>query len=161
MHKNNGVSPSLKYGEQSRPSESERRDHGRSFVTIMLVIGVVALALRIGLEQIVKTNIVSNESSASATLKLISTALENYAKNNANAFPTSIAALTQTNPAYLDKDYTLNSSVQGYVFSCVRLDAAGYSCYAAPTHCNLTGNKIFNVTTGGLFVSEECSVKKE
>ena len=133
----------------------------RSFVTIMLVIAITALFLRIAIEQIIRFNIAQNESSASANLKLMATALENFAKNHSGVFPQSISILTQTNPAYLDMDYVGQSPLKGYNYTCPRLDASGYNCYASPTYCSLTGGKIFNITTGGLFVSEDCSVKKE
>ena len=54
----------------------------RSFVTLMVVIAVTAFTLRFAIEQVIRTNITQNESNASATLKLIATALENFAKNN-------------------------------------------------------------------------------
>ena len=133
----------------------------RSFVTIMLVIAITTLLLRIAIEQVIRVSSAQNESNATSTLKLVSTALENYAKDHAGSFPVSVSALTQTSPAYIDKDYVSQSPIKGYIFSCPRMDVSGYSCYASPTSCGLTGTKIFNVTTGGLSVSEDCSVKKE
>jgi len=133
----------------------------RSFVIIMLVIAIVALLLRVAIEQVIKGSSAQNESNATSTLKLVATALENYAKDHAGNFPSSVSALTQTSPAYIDKDYVTQSPAKGYIFSCPRLDASGYSCYASPTHCGLSGSKIYHVTTGGLSVSEDCSVKKE
>jgi competence protein ComGC len=133
----------------------------RSFVTIMLVIAITALLLRIAVEQVIRVSSVQNESNATSTLKLVATALENYSKDHGGNFPANVLDLTKTNPAYIDKDYVTQSPVKGYIFSCPRMDASGYSCYASPTHCGLTGSKIYNVTTGGLSVSEDCSVKKE
>ena len=77
----------------------------KSFVTIMIVIAVSALLLRITVEKLIKINIAQNESNASLTLKLISAALENYAKDNQGIFPAEISVLTKTSPPYLDKDY--------------------------------------------------------
>jgi len=134
---------------------------GRNFIALMLVIAITALLLRITIDQVISINVTQNESNASANLKLIATAIENYAKNHSGTFPTSISSLTQTDPAYLDRDYVGQSPVKGYNYSCSRLATSGYSCYASPTHCNLTGKKIYNITTGGLLLSEDCSVKKE
>ena len=78
----------------------KKRD-GRSFVTIMMVIAVAALLLRTTVEQIIKINIEQNESDALSTLKLISTALENYAKDHRGAYPLDLGALTGTSPRYL------------------------------------------------------------
>ena len=134
---------------------------GRNFIALMLVIAFTALLLRITIDQVISINVTQNESNASANLKLIATAIENYAKNHSGTFPTSISSLTQTDPAYLDRDYVGLAPLKGYNYTCPRLDASGYNCYASPTHCSLSGGKIFNISTGALFVSEDCSVKKE
>ncbi len=138
-----------------------KNNKARSFVTIMLVIAITALLLRVAIEQVIIINVTQNESNAQATLKLMATALENYAKNNSGSFPVSLLALTRTNPSYIDRDYVEQSPFKGYNYTCPRLEASGYNCYASPTHCNITGGKIFNITTGGLFVSEDCSIRKE
>jgi type II secretory pathway pseudopilin PulG len=132
----------------------------RSFVTLMIVIAIFSLILRIAIEKIIKINISQNESDASSTLKLISTALENYAKDNQGIFPSNLSILIQTNPPYLDKDYIASSSVKGYNYICSRLESSGYSCSASPVKCKLTGEMLYTITTGNLLVSEECSKKE-
>jgi len=130
----------------------------RSFVMIMVVIAFTALILRVVIEKIVQINIAQNESTASLTLKLISTALENYAKDHLGAYPASFSSLVKGSPSYLDKDYIQSSPVKGYYYSCPRLEASGYSCYAAPAKCKLTGSVVYNISTDGILVSEECSI---
>ena len=130
---------------------------GRSFVVIMLSIALGALLLRVVVEQVIKITIEQNESYAQATIKLISTALENFAKDNKGLFPEKISTLTQSK--YLDKDYASFSSVRGYVFNCSRLDESGYSCSAVPVLCNLTGSTNYLISTGGLFIYEKCGGK--
>lgn len=129
----------------------------RSFVTVMIVIAVSALLLRFTIESLIKINITQNESTASITLKLISAALENYASDNHSVYPASISVLTKTTPPYLDEDYLEHSPLKGYNYGCLRLDASGYSCYASPLKCRLSGKKVYTVTTGGLLISEECN----
>lgn len=129
----------------------------RSFVTLMIIIAVFTLLLRTVIERIIKINISQNEAGASVTLKLISTALENYARNNQGAFPQNLTVLTKTNPPYLDKDYIASSPIKGYNYSCSRLQPSGYSCSASPTRCKLTGNMVYTITSGSLLISEECS----
>lgn len=128
----------------------------RSFVTIMVFIAFSTLILRIAIEQIVKFNITQNESSAEASLKLISAALENYAKDNQGVFPTNLAVLAQTTPSYLDASYINQSSLRGYSYNCFKLEQTGYNCSAVPTKCRLTGNVNYTITTGGALVSEAC-----
>lgn len=133
---------------------------GLGFVTLMLVIAILSLFLRIALEQIIKITITQNESYASETLKLISTALENYAADNQGIFPSDVSILTKGKPAYLDKDYINESPFKGYNYSCLRLEPSGYSCSANPVKCNLSGKMRYNITTGGSFTSEECEQKE-
>lgn len=133
---------------------------GLTFVAIMIIIAICALLLRFLITQIIKINIEQNESNAQATLKLISTALENYAKDNQGVFPLSFSLLTQAIPPYLDRDYIVSSPLRGYNYSCLRLEPSGYSCSANPTRCKLTGNTVYTITSGGLLLSEECSSKE-
>lgn len=133
---------------------------GKSFITIMIVTAISALVLRIVIKQIIRVNISQNESNASAALKLISAALENYAKDNKGMYPESISVLTRTSPPYLDKDYISQSSLKGYTFTCLRLEPSGFSCSAIPLKCNLTGQMIYTVINGGSLISEECTKKE-
>jgi type II secretory pathway pseudopilin PulG len=133
-----------------------RNNRAKSFVTIMIIIAFLALLLRFAIDRIIKFNIVQNESNAQSTLKLLSVALENYAKDNQGLYPTNLSVLTKSKPAYLDKDYILQSPSKGYNFGCLRLEPSGYSCSANPVRCKLNGTMVYTVTTGGLFVSEEC-----
>jgi len=129
-------------------------------VMLMIAIAVFALFLRITVERLLKINIAQNESYAQATLKLISTALENYAKDHLGAYPANISLLVQDNPRYLDRDYLAESPVKSYDYSCLRLDVSGYSCSAAPVKCNFSGRMVYAVTTGGVVISQECSKKE-
>jgi type II secretory pathway pseudopilin PulG len=133
---------------------------GKSFITIMIVIAILALVLRIVVEGLIQRNMALNQSNAQATLKLISAAIENYAKNNQGTFPADFSVLTKPSPPYLDRDYISQSPVKGYIYSCPRLEPSGYSCYATPSICKLTGKLVYNVTTGGIAVFEECSKKE-
>lgn len=132
----------------------------KSFVTIMIIIAVCALLLRIVIERLITINIAQNESRASVTLKQISAALENYAKDHGGAYPANLSLLTQTKPPYLEKNYISSSFLRGYNYSCPRMEPSGYSCYASPAQCKFSGNMIYTITTGSLLVSEECERKE-
>ena len=137
-----------------------KNNQARSFVVIMIVIALSVLFLRIFVVKIIDFTCTQNESNAQSTLKLISIALENYAKDNRSSYPENISILTKSSPAYLDKDYTKQLSQKGYSYNCSRLDASGYSCYAFPARCNLTGRIAFTVSTGSLLMSEDCDKKE-
>lgn len=133
---------------------------GISFITLMVIIAVLGLFLRIATEKLIKITISQNETNAQETLKLISTALENYANNNKGAYPLNIAALSSTSPPYLDKNYLTDSPIRGYSYSCLRLEPSGYSCSALPVKCKLTGKKGYTITTGGSLVFDDCEKKE-
>lgn len=128
----------------------------RSLVTIMMIVGISALFLSIAIKQIIKINIAQNESNAQVTLKLISAALENYAKDHLGVFPADLSILIQSKPPYLDKDYVSESPIKGYNYSCLRLEASGYSCSAVPIKCDLTGKMLYTITTGSVLVCAGC-----
>jgi len=123
-------------------------------------VAFCALLLRIGIEKLISINIAQNESSASLTLKLISTALENFARDKNGAYPEKLSLLTNTKPPYLDKSYISDFPVKGYYLNCSRLEPSGYNCSAVPVKCRLTGNAIYTISTGGALESEDC-IKKE
>ena len=135
-------------------------NRARSFVAIMVVIAVSALFLRLALEKIIKINIEQNQINASTTIKLISTALENFAKDNKGSYPENLASLADTQPPYLDKSYITPSPLKGYSYTWPRLEASGYSCSALPVLCGITGKEIYTISTGALLVVEKCDRKK-
>lgn len=135
------------------------KERAKSFVSIMIAIALAALILRLVLDRFLSYSIAQNESSAGQTLKLISAAMENYARDK-GAYPQNLAALTQSKPAYLDRDYVTLSPLKGYIYSCPKLDPSGYICNAQPYKCKLTGNSIYSISTGSLFVAEGCDKKE-
>ena len=126
----------------------------------MAVVALSALLLRFGLHRIIIYRIQRNQSLAQVNLKLFSTAIENYAKDNNNVYPASIDSLTKHDPVYLERDYLAAASIRGYEYDCQRLDAAGYNCSATPVNCKLTGKMVYSVSTGGLIMAERCDKNK-
>jgi hypothetical protein len=131
----------------------------RSFVTIMIVIAMSALLLRLAIHKIIIYNIEQNQVLAQINLKLLSTALENYAKDNKNQYPENIDALTKRQPVYLERNYLAVPSVRGYEYDCQRLDPGGYNCSATPLDCKFSGRMVYSVSTGGLVITESCDKK--
>ena len=104
----------------------------KSFVTIMVVVALAALLLRLAIHRIIIYQIQQNQLLAQVNLKLFSTAMENYAKDNKNTYPVNVDLLTKANPVYLEKDYLAAPAVGGYEYDCQRLDTDGYNCTASP-----------------------------
>ncbi|MFH1191674.1 MAG: hypothetical protein V1670_05715 [Candidatus Omnitrophota bacterium] len=131
----------------------------RSFVTVMIVVAFSALLLRWVAHKIIVYNIEQNQYLARDNLKLFSTALENFAKDNKGAYPSNIKQLTEGKPVYLERDYLAVPAIRGYEYDCQRLDDAGYNCSASPLNCQLTGKVVYAVSTGGLIITESCDKK--
>lgn len=133
----------------------------RSFVTLMIVVALSSLILRFAVEKIIQFNILQNEAAAQESLRLVSAALENYAKDNQGVFPENLSALSESSPPYLEGEYLAPAKRQGYSYDCLRLEPSGYSCSAMPLNCRLTGEKVYRISTGGLLISEGCVNTKE
>jgi type II secretory pathway pseudopilin PulG len=131
-----------------------------SFVAVMIIVSLVALFLRFAVEQLIRINIAQNQANAQDTLKLISTAIENYARDHHGVFPASLSDLIKTNPPYIEKEYINLYYTKGYNYNCTRLEPAGYNCSALPAKCNFSGTKVYTVSAGGVLVSEECAKKE-
>lgn len=131
----------------------------RSFVTIMIVVALSALLLRLGIHRVIIYNIEQNQLLAQVNLKLLSTALENYAKDNKNVYPESIDQLTKGKPVYLERNYLAVPSVRGYEYDCQRLGPTGYNCSAIPLDCKFSGKMVYSVSTGGSVIAEACDRK--
>lgn len=139
--------------------KQNRSRKAKSFVTLMIIIAVSALILRIIIENLINFNITQNESNASAALKLIGAALDNYAKDNRGVYPEELSALIRANPPYIDKSYVnyfKTNSVKGYSFSCPSLAPSGYSCQAVAARCGFSGRTLFTVKNGGVLSTEAC-----
>ncbi len=137
---------------------SPKNSNGKSFLTIILIIAFAAIALKFLTLQFLKITIEQNQDSAQETLKLFSTAIENFAKDHNGAYPAAISELLKNQPAYIDRDYITNpSNKKGYIYACPRMEPAGYRCLATPVRCGLTGKRSYQVTTGGAFLVEDCA----
>ena len=128
-------------------------------MTIMVVVALSALLLRLAIHRIIVYKIEQNQSLAQVNLKLFSTAMENYAKDNKNVYPSSVELLTKSQPVYLERDYLAATSVRGYEYDCQRLEATGYNCTASPVNCQLSGRMVYTVSTGGLIMAASCGEK--
>jgi len=136
-----------------------KKEKTKSFVGIISAVALCALSLRIIAGFWISRAIAQNEDNALTTLKLISAALENFAKENHGIYPNSLNQLTSGTPPFLDKTCLEPDSFKGYTFSCPKLLANDYECLALPQRCKLTGDKIYRITKGGEFFFEGCSKK--
>jgi len=132
----------------------------RNLIPLVIIIALLALFLRIFLSRLIKENIAQNDSFALDTLKVMATALENYADDHLGNFPEDFSNLTNASPPYIEEDYLKKSPLKGYIYSCPRLDSSGYQCMATPVKCNYTGKMVYTVTTAGVVNAEECAKRE-
>jgi type IV pilus assembly protein PilA len=129
---------------------------GFTLVEIMIVVSIISLLAAIAIPNLLRAKLTTNEASAQVTLRAISTAAEMYSSSNNGLYPDDITDLISPIPPYINENYVATSPRQGYNFT-FSSDAAGYTATATPASCHTTGNRIYNVTTGAVLNSEECS----
>lgn len=113
---------------------------------IMIVVGIVIIISAIAIPNLLRAKVNANESSAQATLKTISTALENYYAIN-NDYPLATGTLLTANPPYLSKDF-FTGAFNGYNFTAT-LTNYSYSILAVPAAAS-QGITSYTISTGGV-----------
>jgi prepilin-type N-terminal cleavage/methylation domain-containing protein len=122
---------------------------GFSLAEIMIVVGIIALLAAIALPNLIRVKTSGNETFAKASLKTISTALENYASIN-STYPPSVNDLVTAMPPYLNSNYFIGEH-NGYTFA-PTITSYTYQIVATP-RASSTGTSTFTMSTGGVLTS--------
>lgn len=129
---------------------------GKGFAIAGIVLGAMCLTIlpMMAIPGLLRARIKANETATKETVKIISTALENYkARNNGN-YPSDESDLTYSTPPYLTKSYD-KKIVYGYKYT-LDLSPTGYEVVAAPRNCEREGEKIFIIRTGQQLTEVNC-----
>ena len=116
-----------------------------TLVEILVVVAIIALLATIAIPNLLRARVTANQTSAQATLKAISTAIETYASSN-NGYPTSTTIIVG-NPAYLSTDY-FTGTHNGYTFA-PTLTSSSYVIVAIPT-ASSQGIDSYTISTGSI-----------
>ncbi len=118
------------------------------------VLLIIALLAAIAIPNLLRARLIANESTALATVKVISVAIENYTAVNNGQYPSNEYDLKYGKPSYLDKIYS-NKIIQGYGYS-LNLYPSGYKITATPSECGITGTKNFTIEAKGKISENSC-----
>lgn len=118
-----------------------------TLVEILIVVAIIALLATIALPNLVRARIQANQSSAQATLKTISSSLENYYALN-NQYPPETTTLVGATPPYLNSDY-FAAAKNGFSYTATVLSPYSYHISAVPISSNL-GIHSYTISTGSI-----------
>lgn len=131
---------------------------GRAIAGIALgVIWLVILPM-LAIPGLLRARIKANETATKETVKIISSALENYKVAHNGVYPLSEEDLLSSTPPYLAKSYD-KKTIYGYKYS-LDLSPDGYEIVATPKNCEREGEKVFIVRTGKELTERDCKQKE-
>ena len=124
---------------------------GFTLVEIMIVVAIIALLAAIAIPNLLRARHNANESSAIASMRTISTAMESY--RAARTPPTyvggTLANLAADTPPYIDA--TLGTGTkQGYTYQTVTLTVQQYLGRTRPQRYQTSGTRSFTVDESGV-----------
>ncbi len=137
-----------------RPAASIRqevrrlRDAGFTLIEMLVVVAILALLLALGVAQLTRSRIVTNEHLALNSLRTLAKACQLYSLVNRD-YPADLKALglPEANPPYLQPDLIGDGArvvKQGYVFEYGQTSSgAGFALSAEPKTPKVTGTRYF------------------
>lgn len=123
-------------------------------IVICALFPIIALLAAIAIPNLLRARITANESSARATIKAISTALETYAASHNQEYPSDEYELVSGAAPFLSQTYN-NKTIYGYNYS-LKLYSSGYEIEAKPSECGASGTKIVIGETRGKIYDKDC-----
>lgn len=129
-----------------------QRRNGFTLVEILIVVAILGLLTAlVVLPNVLRSRLIANDSVARASLKTISTALENYYSVN-NSYPPDTDTLITSNPSYLHVDFFDGVEHSGFTYNADVLTDYAYSIRATPTSTS-QGTGSVTISTGGILTA--------
>ena len=134
---------------------TRKEEQGFTLVEIMLIVATIVLLALILPPKLLRAQMRNNDSLAKATLRVISTAVENYSLANNGNYPGNESSLTGATPPFLNTAYCANSQlnnagIAGYIYNCSGMSNTGYTITATPVKIGRTGSRVETISTGGV-----------
>ena len=124
-----------------------KNKNGFTLIEILIIVVIIALLATIAVANLIRAKIQANESSAQATLRTISSSLENYYALN-NEYPEDTTSLVGATPPYLNSDY-FTTGRNGFTYVADVLDPYSYFISAVPMSSS-TGKHSYTISTGAV-----------
>ena len=125
-----------------------------TLVEILIVVAIIAMLAALAIPNLMLARLNANESVAQGTLKVVSTACENFrVAHSPMVFPDNLQVLITATPPYLDGSIdtgTSGSPKNGYNFTYTRINEQQYVCSATPSIYTITGRRTFSINETGL-----------
>jgi len=124
-----------------------------TLVEVMIVAAIIILVAALAIPNLYRMRMNANEAAAVASLRTISTAMENFRSGQTvPAYPTQLSLLSGDTPPYIDS--VLGSGTkQGYAFVLSGISGGNtYTCTATPASSGM-GVRVFVVTESGVITS--------
>lgn len=137
---------------------------GFTLVEILIVVAIIAMLAALAVPNLLYVRLNANEANAQGTLKVVGQACESFRVVQAiPQFPTSLAELTDANPAYLASiidTATVGAPKNGYNYTYTRLNLNQFVCCATPSSYKATGIRTFAYNETGVMraIDNNCSV---
>ena len=132
-----------------------KRARAFTLVEIMIVVAIIALLAAIAIPNLLRARLNANDAAAKASLQALVTAVESYAAGEGN-YPDNESDMTSANPKYLN-EAICGEEKHGYNFTCTTLDTTEYNITATAVSCNTSGSNVYNVGTGNVWTTIDCT----
>lgn len=128
---------------------------GFTIIEVMVVAAIITILVAVGIPNILRSRMASNEAAAMASLKTMCSASELYYSNN-NTYPQGLSDLIepQSNPPYIDV-VLASGEKQGYQFIYAAQDAGHFTVNANPVSPGITGARFFYTDETGVIRSNQ------